>query len=123
LLIGELTGPITYGTTYIVRPASLHQERTHLCSPHRSIQCSSVRHLPVQAADVRQMLVRAHHSDCFDVGGNSGKGFSFSVLRIPPRSISAIIRWYSASDPCNTPRGQASQLGRFIDPGFSELPP
>src|SRR5215472_7896744 len=102
LLIGEVTGPIMYGTTYMVRPrmAPSKSAPTLCFAASGSIQLlvGPASSLAREQIKVR-CSVRATSFTELRWRLQFGYVFSFSVMESPARSISSVMRRYSVSEP------------------------
>src|SRR5439155_1031310 len=101
-VIGHLAGPIMYGTTYIARPriAPSSSAPTLCFAAFGSIQLFVGPASSFWAEQIKvRCSVRATSFGLLRCKWQFGKVFSLSVSESPWRSISAIICWYSASEP------------------------
>src|SRR6266436_6184240 len=130
LLIGESVGPMMYGTTYIVRPriAPSSSAPTLCFAAPGSIQLfvGPASSLSREQINVR-CSVRATSFGLLRCKWQFGYVFSLSCTVSLLRSISAVIRWYSASDPSQYTRrsGFVSAAASFtqVSSGVATLLP
>ncbi len=100
--IGEPSGPMLNGTTYIVRPCMQPLNRP---SSVARIAFGSTQLLvgPASSSVAEQMNVRSSTRATSEGSDQAryelGRSFSFSFLNVPARTSSAHRRSYSASEP------------------------
>src|SRR5258706_7116742 len=100
--MGEASGPMLKGTTYIVRPRMQPLKRPPKVA---RISSGSTQLLvgPASSWDLEQMKVRSS-TRATSVGSDQasqelGRSFSFSLRKVPAAASSAHRRSYSASEP------------------------